>query len=206
MIDDALLRWLVTALFVISAADCLGAIVSDRRTWHRALGHALHAAMAVAMAVMAWPSGAALPTTAPMLFFLAATLWFAGSTAVQPGHRAVNAYHAAMMLAMSWMYAVMSGRLIPHPADGVSAGAGHGGHHGSHSLPGMDAADTAAPLFIDGLNWLCAVGFAVATAWWLYLYFARRHAEPTARPRQFFGILCQAMMAAGMAIMFAVML
>ncbi len=146
---------------------------------------------------MAWPWGAALPTIEPMVFFLLATGWFAVRTVATVEHRGVNAYHAAMMAAMAWMYAVMSGTLVPQPVDGVSTGAGHGGHHGGHSMPGMGASDISAPPFIDGLNWLCTAGFAVATVWWLYLYFT------TSR---FFGTACQAMMSAGMSIMFAVML
>lgn len=195
-----MLRWVVTALFAVSAAECVYAMFSCRRSWPQLISHALHFAMAVAMAVMAWPWGAALPTIEPMVFFLLATGWFAVRTVATVEHRGVNAYHAAMMAAMAWMYAVMSGTLVPQPVDGVSTGAGHGGHHGDHSMPGMGASDISAisaPPFIDGLNWLCTAGFAVATVWWLYLYFTAS---------RFFGTACQAMMAAGMSIMFAVML
>lgn len=204
MIEDLLLRWVVTALFTISAAECPYALVVSRRSWIQIVSHGLHFAMAVAMAVMAWPWGAALPTIEPMVFFLLAAGWFA--VRALSGHRAANSYHAAMMLAMSWMYAAMSGALLPQPADGVSSVVGHGGHHGGHAMPRMDASDTSAPPFIDGLNWLCAVGFAVATVWWLYLYVARRRAQPALPASRLFGIACQAMMAAGMSIMFAVML
>lgn len=206
MIEDLLLRWVVTALFVISAAECAWALVLARRSWTQFVSHGLHLVMAVAMAVMAWPWGAALPTIEPMVFFLLATGWFAVRTLAMAGHRVANAYHAAMMLAMAWMYAVMSGTLVPRPADGVGPAAGHGGHHGGHAMPGADASAASAPPFIDALNWLCALGFAVATLCWLYLYFARRRAQPTSPASSFFGTACQAMMAAGMSIMFAVML
>lgn len=206
MIEDLLLRWVVTALFVISAAECAYALIATRHSWTQMISHALHFVMAVAMAVMAWPWGAALPTIEPMVFFLVAAGWFAARFLATTGHRAINAYHAAMMLAMAWMYAVMSGTLLPQPADGVSPGMGHGGHHGGHSMPGADTSAISAPPFIDGLNWLCAVGFAVATIWWLYVYFTRRRAQPELPATRFFGSACQAMMAAGMSIMFAVML
>jgi hypothetical protein len=52
---------------------------------------------------------------------------------------------------------------------------------------------------------LWTVGFAVATVWWLYRYFVERRARPAER-RRLLGIASQAMMAAGMAVMFGVML
>lgn len=215
MIHDLFLRWIVTALFVLSAAECLYAIATGRRVWTHIVGHSLHFVMAVAMAVMAWPRGAALPTTGPMIFFLLATVWFVIVTLVQTGHRGINAYHAAMMLAMAWMYAVMGGSLIPQPSEGTGGGGAPIGHHGSSaaSMPGMDmpAASGATeiigdPPFIAGLNWLCTVGFILAAGWWLYRYFVERKAEPTQPSHRFLGTAAQAMMAAGMAIMFAVML
>ncbi len=129
MIQDLLLRWIVTALFVISAAECGFAIAADRRSLTHVVGHSLHFVMAVAMAVMAWPRGAALPTTGPMVFFLAATVWFVVVALAESGHRVSNAYHASMMLAMAWMYAVMSGSLLPTPTEGTGDGGGSGAHH-----------------------------------------------------------------------------
>src|ERR1700752_425528 len=126
MIADPVLRWIVTALFVISAAECVYALAAGRRSLTHTVGHLLHLVMAIAMAVMEWPRGAALPTTGPMLFFLAATVWFAAITLVESGHRTVNAYHASMMLAMAWMYAVMSGSLLPSPSAGLDGVGGHG--------------------------------------------------------------------------------
>lgn len=213
MIQDLVLRWIVTALFVLSAAESLYAIATGRRVWTHIIGHLLHFVMAVAMVVMAWPWGAGLPTAGPMMFFLLATLWFAIVTLTQSGHRGINAYHAAMMLAMAWMYAVMSGGLLPTPAGGAGGGA-PAGHHGSSSsnMPGMDMPDmpaadqSAAPPFITGLNGLCVIGFTIAAGWWLYRCFVARKAEPTQPSHRFLGTVSQAMMAAGMAVMFGVML
>ena len=212
MIADLFLRWIVTALFVISAVECGVAIVVGRRSWTHTVGHLLHLAMAVAMAVMAWPRGAALPTTGPMWFFLAATLWFAGMALAHAGHRGANVYHAVMMLAMSWMYLAMSGSLIPVPVDGGGgSGGGHAGHHASAmaGMPGMagpEVTGPAEPPFIAGLNWLCTVGFAVAALWWLFRYFRVRSSDTSTAVHRHLGIACQSMMAAGMAIMFGVML
>ncbi|MED5813219.1 DUF5134 domain-containing protein [Mycolicibacterium sp. 050232] len=174
------------------------------------MSNGFHLVMAVAMAVMAWPRGAELPTKAPMLFFLAATLWFLVIVPTQIGHRLSNVYHAAMMLAMAWMYAVMSGGLLPQPSDGGGSTLGHAGHHGSSGMPGMDMSGESGgvpePPFITALNWLFAVGFAVAAIWWLYALFVRRREDPDAPAVRFIGITAQVMMAAGMAIMFGVML
>ena len=212
MILDVTLRWIVTGLFVISAGECTYALLTGRRTPANVLSQGLHVAMALAMAVMAWPAGAALPTTGPTLFFVAATLWFVVLVFAHAGHRAVNAYHAAMMLAMVWMYAVMSGDLLPAEAQGLDGAGSAGAHHASMpGMPGMempasDAGAAGSPPFITGLNWIFAVGFTVATVGWLIRLVMRRRADPHASAPQLVGIGAQAMMAAGMAIMFAVML
>jgi hypothetical protein len=209
MIQDLSLRWTVTTLFVISAIECVYGIAASRHSWTGFVGNSLHALMAIAMAVMAWPRGADLPATGPLLFFLLATVWFIALTLGQPGHRRANVYHAVMMLAMAWMYAVMNGGLLPASSDVASAGA----HHGSPSMPGMnmpvtDAAPvaTGTPPVVIGLNWFFTIGFAVAGAWWLVWLFVRRGTEPFPSSRVRFGIAAQVMMAAGMAIMFAAML
>jgi len=208
MIDDLFLRWIVTALFVFSALECGYAIVTGRRDWTHVEAHLLHFVMAVAMAVMAWPRGATLPTTGPMVFFGLAAIWFLAIMFTTARHRAVGGYHAFMMLAMAWMYAVMNGSLLP--------GQAMSGHHDAQgsavamNMPGMNMAAGAGassgpgyPAWIDALDWLCTVVFAVAAVWWLYRYFAERQADPG---RRHIGIMCQAMMAAGMAVMFGVML
>ncbi|OPX13044.1 DUF5134 domain-containing protein [Mycobacterium sp. AT1] len=210
MIPDLLLRWIVTALFLLSAAECGYAIATGRRVWTHIVSQVLHLVMALAMVVMAWPWGMTLPTTGPMLFFAVAAVWFFAFTLARSGHRGINAYHAAMMLAMVWMYAVMSGSLLPATSGGTSPAGGPGGHHSMPGMPGMempDAADSSGtPPFITGVNWLCAVGFALAVLWWLYRYFGERKAEPSQPSHRFLGTASQAMMAAGMALMFGAML
>jgi hypothetical protein len=179
MIQDIFQRWIVTALFVLSAAECLSAIATGRRTWAHVVGRLLQVIMSVAMAIMAWPWGATLPTIGPMAFFILAAVWFV-AVGCTHGHNVVNGYHALEMLAMSWMYAVMSGNLLP----------GQGG---------------GCPAWIDAVNRIWAIGFAIAALCWLYWYFAQPKAEPTQRWHRLFGAACQVMMAAGMAIAFGVM-
>ncbi|NTY58532.1 DUF5134 domain-containing protein [Mycolicibacterium sphagni] len=223
MIGDLPLRWFVTILFVLAAAECLYALAVGNRRPATVVSQLLHVVMAVAMAVMAWPWGAALPTVAPMVFFLLATGWFVAVTAspLGAGHRIAGGYHALMMLAMAWMYAVMNGRLLPgqesYAVDAGSAQSGASGHagHAGMNMPGMDMSGTDAPTtdgsgggypaYIDTLNWVCTVGFAIAAVCWLYRYLAVRM-DRTPGGGVPLGCLCQSMMAAGMAIMFGVML
>lgn len=217
MIQDMTLRWVVTLLFVFSAAVCVQTIVANRHSAANVVSHSLHAIMAIAMAVMVWPRGAELPPRAPMIFFLVAALWFAVSTARVAGHRAANVYHAFMMLAMSWMYAAMGGLNLPKASDsalmdgmpgmpGMDASAGHGGHagHSGHSMSGTGGAEPAT--WVGALNWMCTIGFSIAAVFWLYRLITVRLQSSEERSHQFVGILCQLAMATGMAIMFGVML
>jgi hypothetical protein len=215
VIQDLTLRWVVTLLFVLSAAECMYAIATGHRRWPSVVSYSLHAIMAVAMAVMAWPWGADLPTVGPMVFFLIATVWFVAiaPSGAAAGHRIVTVYHALMMLAMAWMYAVMNGRLLPGQSSGSASGATahHGGHAGM-DMSGMGTAHHAAssgpgyPAWIATLNWVCAIGFAIAAVFWLYRYLGARISNSSGDPVLHLGMLSQAMMAAGMAIMFGVML
>lgn len=208
MIEDPVFRWIVTGMFVFSAGVCVAGVARSRTSAGR-LSHALHAVMAVAMAVMAWPAGTELASRAPMVFFLAAAAWFVVVTVREAGHRVANGYHTLMMLAMAWMYAVMGGVYLPQQVATGGAAAKPGGHagHGGHSTHGAPMADTPAvepATWVGMLNWLCALGFGVATAFWLYTLVTSRLTSDESR--SLVGVLCQLAMAAGMAIMFTTML
>jgi hypothetical protein len=221
MIHDLALRWFVTLLFVFSAGVCISAIVRNRHSAANLVSHSLHAIMAIAMAVMAWPRGAELPTRAPMIFFAAAAVWFLAVTVKSTGHRVANVYHTLMMLAMAWMYAVMGGlplRRQEEPASaampgmdmagmpGMDGSAGHAGHagHGGHAA-GMSSAGEPVT-WIGTLNWVCTIGFAAAAVFWFYRLVTARVQPAGDGSDSTVGILCQLAMAAGMAIMFGVML
>ncbi|MFT4128406.1 MAG: DUF5134 domain-containing protein [Gordonia sp. (in: high G+C Gram-positive bacteria)] len=229
MIDDEALRWALTVLFTLSAAECVYTIARHRGAWRGTVSHLLQLAMAVAMAVMAWPFSMTWPTLGPMVFFLVAAAWF-GAAVVRPeppaAHHCGSATHTregrviaassvAMMGAMAWMYAVMNGGVLPGHGSVVAAPTAAGpvpvllahdhGHHGG-DLPGMDMTHAAQPGYVAAVNWLLAIGFAAMAAVWLYRYFDRRHAvRGTGGVLPFVGDLCQVFMAAGMATMFAVM-
>ncbi len=176
MIQDLALRWAVTLLFLFSAGVCVQAIVADRHRGADLVSHGLHAVMAIAMAVMAWPRGADLPSRAPMIFFAVAALWFAVIMFRRADHKGPNAYHMFMMAAMAWMYAAMGG------------------------LP------LKAASWIGWLNWVCTIGFALAAAYWFYRLVTARLQPSADAARESVVILCQLAMAAGMGVMFAVML
>jgi hypothetical protein len=186
MIDDIVLRWVVTGLSALSAAGWGIAVLSQHRSWTDVVRCGLHFAMAIAMAVMVWPWRAQLPATGPAVFFLLATLWFLAS-AVVPAEsvplRTVYGYHALMMLAMAWMYAFIHGLLLP-------------GHSPKHHHMDMHMADAVvpttagAPGWIAAINWFSFVGFAVAAVFW-----TSGRWRPVNTP-------AQATMAAAMSIMF----
>ena len=121
MIQDVGLRWLVTLLFVFSAAVCVRGLVASRHSPASLISHSLHALMAIAMAVMAWPRGADLPARAPMIFFALAAVWFVAITITGRMHRGANGYHALMMMAMAWMYAAMGGLPLPKASPEIVA-------------------------------------------------------------------------------------
>lgn len=221
MISDLALRWLVTLLFLFSAGVCISAIATNRHSRENLISHSLHAIMALAMAVMAWPRGAELPTRAPMIFFLIAAVWFAVLILRTAGHRPANTYHSLMMLAMSWMYAAMGGLPLRREETNASAdmagmdmagmpgmdgSSGHAGHagHGGASAAMSSAAEPAG--WVGSLNWLCAIGFAAAAVYWFFRFITARVQPGADDAPSSVGILCQLAMAAGMAIMFGVML
>jgi Domain of unknown function (DUF5134) len=208
MIDDLLLRWVVTGLFVLSAAQWGFAVITQRRVWTAIVRYGLHFVMSIGMAVMVWPWGAQLPTTGPAVFFLLAAVWFVVATTFVSertvAKRAEYVYHALMMLAMAWMYAVMNGHLLP----GQSATR----HHMPRDMPMPDMNISAtdmpptggSPGWVTTINWFWFAGLVVAAVFWAYRFAAER--SHGAVHRWWLDSLGQAMMAAGMAIVFGAML
>ncbi|QTV80358.1 DUF5134 domain-containing protein [Microbacterium sp. NIBRBAC000506063] len=88
----------------------------------QAVGHALHAVMALVMAIMPWPIWTTVPVSPQLILFAAASAWFVLLGVLQArrtvtrrmlgGHGSWHQIaHAVMMLAMVWMVVVM----IPSP-------------------------------------------------------------------------------------------
>ncbi|MBX7554577.1 DUF5134 domain-containing protein [Streptomyces sp. NPDC004232] len=100
---------MLTVLFAAVVVHALRFGVLARGSgWRRRVDHLLHAAMALVMAAMPWPSVRVLPELPQTFFFAAAALWFPLSAAY-PGQRyrpaaAVRRLpYAAGMAAMAWM-------------------------------------------------------------------------------------------------------
>jgi uncharacterized membrane protein YphA (DoxX/SURF4 family) len=198
MIDDIVLRWVVTGLSALSAAVWGFAIASRHRVWTEVVRCGLHFVMAVAMAVMVWPWGAQLPATGPAVFFSLAAVWFVAlalvpAETVRP--RTIYGYHALMMLAMVWMYAFIHGLLLP----------GHSSmhHHMDMDMPGKEVQTSAeSPGWITAINWLWFVGFVVAAVFWTSGFGVKRPDGSTDGWWRSLSTPAQATMAAAMSIMF----
>lgn len=177
MIDDLPLRWIVTGFFALSAAASLVFLYAGRRTWTSGIASGLHLVMAIAMAVMAWPWGAQLPTTGPAVFFLLAGIWFvmltvgSARTLVQ---WATYSYHTLMMVAMSCMYLVMEGHC--HGEWGAHTHASHEMSMPSTDMAAIDMlARSGPPGWITVLNGCWTFIFGLGTVFWAYRYFTQRH-------------------------------
>ncbi|WP_030899678.1 DUF5134 domain-containing protein [Streptomyces sp. NRRL F-5126] len=236
MIAATGLKWLMTALFAAIAAYAAWRVAAGPRTagahGHRAtdrVAHALHAVMAVAMAVMVWPAGMRVPAVPQVVFFVLAAAWFPavplarawlvraprGGLARGLGHALP---HALAMGAMAWMAAAMAGGPMP--------GAGGAGD-AMADMPGMDmsAPGSTATMTLRGpdatVAWLLALAFLVLALWWLARGFdgarlaprtaggpALPAAAPPAAARQglaAYDLCCHGAMALGMAVMLAVL-
>jgi len=105
-------------------------------------------------------------------------------------------YHGLMMLAMAWMYAAMSGPLLSPRSSTPLV----------NSMPDMDMAamtmprSNTPPVWFDAVNWLGTATFAIAAVFWTRGYVIERQHHTA--PFKLLGNLGQAMMAAGMAILF----
>ncbi|MGB9308776.1 MAG: DUF5134 domain-containing protein [Mycobacterium sp.] len=207
MIENLLLRWVVTGLFVVSAALYGFLIAAQRRQWTSVVSDGLHFVMAIAMAVMAWTWGAHPPTTGPSVFFLLAGVWFVGIAVLSDypmAQRAVSGYHAGMMVATAWMYQVAHQHRLPGQSNTGPEPEMPDPHMHRHLQihPTQVATSAESPGWVSALNWSLTAAFAVAAVCWAYRLVAARG---TARQWQdALTSLAQTMTAAGMAIMFGV--
>jgi hypothetical protein len=213
MVDDLATRLVITAVFCVSIAECLYVLVAQHGSRRSTLNNLLHVTMSVAMIVMAWSAGTQLPTTAPMVFFLLAAIWFVavavtGASCIR--QRLTSGYHAVMMTAMAWMFAAIH--------SGPLASSDHSHHHDVHASDmhtpsGIDASSMELSskvnetAWITTINWIATLGFAIAAMYWLSRFFVERRTSPVSHDALLArtGLLGQASMAAGTAIMFGAM-
>jgi len=117
MIESLALCLVVTAVFALTGLYCAGRLVR-RQSAVGAGTYVAHLLMSVAMIVMAWPAGMAVPVIPQVVLFSVAAVWFVlialayGRSWVRDSHaehhgRIVYWYHAGMMAAMVWMLVAM---------------------------------------------------------------------------------------------------
>lgn len=147
MVTSPVLQWALTAVFVAVAMYCVVELVGGHA--RRAPDHLAHLVMSLDMAAMAWPWWSEVPRAPQLVVFALATAWFTARLFVALGTRwrrsgswrgwpgaplrraATGAARllghladAAMMLAMTWMVAVM-GTSMTAGREMASAMAGH---------------------------------------------------------------------------------
>ncbi|MFD6062461.1 DUF5134 domain-containing protein [Rhodococcus wratislaviensis] len=235
MIADPALRWLTTALFVFAGGYCAYRLSRPGDTVPRIGHglHVVMCGAMIAMAWPQTVDVPAVPQAvffaAATVWFLAVA--GTGGHPVCDGHehgRLSCGYHALMMAAMVWMVAVMAGWLPGGAAH--THGSGDAAGMAGMDMPGMDmghghgghAGGPATPAWITVITLALTVVFAAAAVVWLYRFFAhqqqhlpvsasRRPATGAApepippAPGLAVGLACEVAMAAGMAIMLAVM-
>lgn len=210
------LRWILTLMFAAPVLYGLWRLVLPTTGPTGRVGHVLHAAMGVLMIAMTWPWGMDLAVAPQVALFTAGALWFVAASLLWPGERsrtgAVKAAwpHVLMMGAMAWMVAAMgtSGAMAGH-----GGGTGHDGHEGhaaagaslaSMSLtgtgPSVASALLAVALTAIGLVWL-ARAFDLARV--RVPLPAGGPAPAGADTTAALDPACHALMALGMAVMFA---
>lgn len=216
LVEDVLLRWVVTVLFGLGAIDSITALIRRRGDRHYEIAHSLFLVMAVAMIVMAWPIGLRLPGVPPLVFFAGATVVLAVIAARTLMARRFYVYASLTMGSMVWMYAVMSRHsLASSGADGPSASHHLGADDAVAEMASMHGA-TSSPGWMSPLNLLIVLAFLVATLVCTGKFVAAMWAAPrirrsqavsfTRRWQREIGWLCHGCMAAAMGIMFATLL
>jgi hypothetical protein len=212
MIGDPAVRWAVTALFGVSVVMYAYVAVAQRDQWTGAVNHLLHFTMSVAMVLMVWRVGLDLPATAPIFFFLLAGVWFLWAAVRASSvfrQRLKTCYYAAMMGAMAWMYALMSG-VVPSVPTQIHSRP----DSAVMDMPGMKLPSPDMPSATTGFSWIAAAnwigmaGFAAVALYWSYRFVGERRITrvPTAARTVWWEPLYQASTAAGAALMFDALL
>jgi len=78
MINDLVLRLVVTAVFCVAIAGYSYLLVAQHGRLSGTVNYLLHLVMLIAMVVMAWSARTNIPAAALTVFFLIAGIWFLG--------------------------------------------------------------------------------------------------------------------------------
>ncbi|SDT92153.1 DUF5134 domain-containing protein [Gordonia westfalica] len=219
MIDDVLLRWIVTALFAVGAIDSIRTLAARRTELRLSITHCLMLLMSLAMIVMAWPQGNQLPLLPLQLLFALGTVTAVVFAMRGTDDRLLHVYTAVMMASMVWMYAVMGWHTATSAAPATATPAHHGSPPGTDALSDMAQMHGASsnPMWMGSVTLLLVLGFLALT-----IYCAARSvqlprtaapAPPMSnavttlrRPRLRSPWICHALTAGGTGIMFAALL
>ncbi|MFJ6044881.1 DUF5134 domain-containing protein [Brachybacterium paraconglomeratum] len=158
--------------------------------------HVNHLVMSLAMLLMVWrPVGTAGTWIQVALFALFTVVMLLGLPTVHGVSERVGVVnHVVLNSVMIWMLLAMP--LLMGHAMGGSADA-HAGHHGGGTGDEMAMEMAPAPAWAEAVNWGAVVLSAVITTWWL----VRLLRDPGHRAHS----ACHLLMAAGMALMLALM-
>ncbi|QDZ13572.1 DUF5134 domain-containing protein [Humibacter ginsenosidimutans] len=205
----------VTVLFAITGAYCL-VRVAVGYSWIDRVSNGVHVVMSLVMLAMPWPWVSVFATAAQIAFFTAAALWYvylalfdvhADAGPGEGHHRgpALLWYHAGMMAAMVWMAVAMTpfaaqpqmpGMDMSHMQMTMSSGSG------------MTAMTAGQPWAIT-ITWVFGILFCLATLWFLIRLVRQAIAADSLSGREgvvLLDSLVSAVMAAGMAIAFLILM
>ena len=174
MINDVLLRWGVTGLFVLSAAVWGFAMVTQRRAWTSAVRNGLHFVMAIAMAVMVGHGARSRPRR--------------GLRCLPAGHSVVRDHDhcrgpndgpAGGMRVSRPDDAGDGLDVCRHEASPLPQPFGHApsdiaGYADARHGRGCDRHGGESHEWVSALNWFWFVGFAVAAVLWAYRFTTER--------------------------------
>lgn len=106
MVEDALARGLLTAVFALTAAWFAGHGVRGG-SWADRVCDTFHVLMSLSMVAMAWPWGTAVPVLPQVLLFAAASVWFVLMAVLPPDRPPRNREHTDRGAWLPWLHVVM---------------------------------------------------------------------------------------------------
>jgi hypothetical protein len=192
MIGLASLRWVLSAVFVLTSGFHLGRCLRPRRlpgpvaeNW---ISEALHLIMGISMIVMIWPWGAIVPVPVWAAVFTASTGWFAARTR-RSARRLVPIFFASSMATMVWMGVSMPAQASSTDRSGMV-------------MEGMTMSN--GPVGVAG--WISGLlgGYLVAVAFWWFARGLRLGPAPAVAGRGpqplSWSSLCHGLMSIGMGL------
>nr|WP_281392021.1 DUF5134 domain-containing protein [Brachybacterium halotolerans] len=158
--------------------------------------HVNHLVMSLAMLLMVWrPVGQVGTWVQVIIFSVFGVLMLAGLPSVHGWVERVGVFtHLVLNAAMVWMLLAMP-LLMGHAMDMSSDE--HAAHHGGGSMDSMPMQMTPAPAWATTVNWVAVSLSFVVAVWWLVRILRERGHRVHAA--------CHLLMAAGMALMLALM-